>query len=340
MIYVGQHQTENIDDGYMGSGIRIVRAIEKYGVENFEKTILFECSSIEEMNAKEAEIVNEEFIARDDVYNVIVGGENGSWEKVHQQGLHHLGGVNAMKKNKLEGRQIWADFWNSLTVDQKEQWKKLHPKAQKRRWPSWNGKHHSTETKKKMSLAKKGKGCGCENSNYGNNWIHNDELKLRICVPNALYWDYLATGWINGRGSFMSKESREKCRVASQKQIRYHYVNNGSIEKHIAINEAIPEGFQRGRLKGKTWKSKTSKDKRIARSQRLRDKRYQELKPMLEVYETEGFEAVVLKFNYKFTRNNLVQAFKKYIPEYVPNVHTNQTKAKIYQQSLSNVYFN
>ena len=51
---------------------------------------------------------------------VIVGGENGSWEKVHQQGLHHLGGVNAMKKNKLEGRQIWADFWNSLTVDQKE----------------------------------------------------------------------------------------------------------------------------------------------------------------------------------------------------------------------------
>ena len=138
----------------------------------------------------------------------------------------------------------------------------------------------------------------------------------------------------------MSKESREKCRVASQKQIRYYYVNNGSIEKHIAINETIPEGFQRGRLKGKTWKSKTSKDKRIARSQRLRDKRYQELKPMLEVYETEGFEAVVLKFNYKFTRNNLVQAFKKYIPEYVPNVHTNQTKAKIYQQSLSNVYFN
>lgn len=61
----------------MGSGIRIKRAIEKYGIENFEKTILFECSSEIEMNAKEAEIVNEDFIARDDVYNIELGGKGG-----------------------------------------------------------------------------------------------------------------------------------------------------------------------------------------------------------------------------------------------------------------------
>ena len=77
MIYIGQHQTENLNDGYMGSGLRIKRAIKKYGIENFEKTILFECRSIEEMNAKEAEIVNEDFIARDDVYNIELGGIGG-----------------------------------------------------------------------------------------------------------------------------------------------------------------------------------------------------------------------------------------------------------------------
>lgn len=82
MIYIGQHQTENVDDGYMGSGIRIRRAIEKYGLENFEKTILFECKSEEEMNAKEAEIVNEDFIARDDVYNICLGGMDGSWKSL------------------------------------------------------------------------------------------------------------------------------------------------------------------------------------------------------------------------------------------------------------------
>ena len=152
MIYIGQHQTENIDDGYMGSGIRIIRAIKKYGVENFEKTILFDCSSIEEMNAKEAEIVNEDFIARDDVYNIIEGGENGSWQKVHQQNLHRLGGINAMKKNKIEHRRIWADFWNSLSIEEKNQWRQKHPKAMHNQSPfCWKGKHHSEQTKKKMS---------------------------------------------------------------------------------------------------------------------------------------------------------------------------------------------
>ena len=74
----------------MGSGLRIQRAIKKYGVENFEKTILFECSSVEEMNAKEAEIVNEEFIARDDVYNIKLGGEGG-WDYVNASGSNMNG---------------------------------------------------------------------------------------------------------------------------------------------------------------------------------------------------------------------------------------------------------
>ena len=53
---------------------------------------------------------------------------------------------------------------------------------------------------------------------------------------------------------------------------------------------------------------------------------------MLDIYETEGFDAVVLKFNYRYTRNNLVQQFKKYIPEYVPNKHTKNTKAKQFKK--------
>jgi hypothetical protein len=90
MIYVGKHITNNINDSYMGSGLRIRRAIEKYGLENFEKTILFECKSEEEMNAKEAEIVNEDFIARDDVYNIKLGGDGG-WDYLNSTGLNHSG---------------------------------------------------------------------------------------------------------------------------------------------------------------------------------------------------------------------------------------------------------
>lgn len=58
----------------MGSGLLIKRAIEKQGIENFEKEILFIFDSKEEAEFKEAEIVNEEFVQRNDTYNIAIGG--------------------------------------------------------------------------------------------------------------------------------------------------------------------------------------------------------------------------------------------------------------------------
>lgn len=89
--YVGFHKTNNPNDSYLGSGVRLIDAIKKYGVENFKKEILFEFDTQEEAEAKEREIVNLDFVKDRNTYNVSLGGnvcvlygkDNGFYGKTH-----------------------------------------------------------------------------------------------------------------------------------------------------------------------------------------------------------------------------------------------------------------
>jgi len=76
-IYIGQHKTKNLYDGYLGSGKTLNKALNKHGINNFKKEYLFVFDNFEEMNNKEKELVNEEFIKRKDTYNITLGGAYG-----------------------------------------------------------------------------------------------------------------------------------------------------------------------------------------------------------------------------------------------------------------------
>ncbi len=73
-IYVGFHSTDEIEDGYMGSGKLIRRAIEKYGVENFKRTVLFDFDNRHDAETMERRIVDEDFVEDPMTYNMTVGG--------------------------------------------------------------------------------------------------------------------------------------------------------------------------------------------------------------------------------------------------------------------------
>lgn len=76
-IYIGAHKTNNLEDGYMGSGTVISKAKKKYGIENFEKEIIHFLDTADEMFSKEAEIVTKDFIKENTNYNVKSGGFGG-----------------------------------------------------------------------------------------------------------------------------------------------------------------------------------------------------------------------------------------------------------------------
>lgn len=76
-IYIGCHQTDNLDDGYLGSGKALKNAINKYGAENFEKTILEYFDNAEDMFKAEARVVTREFIKGANNYNMSEGGRGG-----------------------------------------------------------------------------------------------------------------------------------------------------------------------------------------------------------------------------------------------------------------------
>ena len=73
-IYVGKHHTDNLSDGYMGSGKIIKQAITKYGIENFTKEYLAFCDTEEKLNWLEKFYIKK-YKAREVGYNLTDGGD-------------------------------------------------------------------------------------------------------------------------------------------------------------------------------------------------------------------------------------------------------------------------
>lgn len=199
-IYVGYHQTENLNDGYFGSGTYLKRAIKKYGLEYFSKDILQFFDSPEEMKNAESVLVNEEFIQDQMTYNIKLGGEGG-WDYVNNNYSEELRYENAMKWNFSHRYRYLNDFIYKEKCNKiiSETIKKNHKLGKLNGSSRFSGKHHSEEAKRNMGILNSIHQSGSGNSNFGKCWIYNLELQESKSIPKDELDFYLEQGWIKGR---------------------------------------------------------------------------------------------------------------------------------------------
>lgn len=75
--YLGVHKCIDLDDGYLGSGTALKRAIKKYGESSFYRKVLFVYDTMDEAYNKEKELVTLDIVNDDSYYNLKEGGTKG-----------------------------------------------------------------------------------------------------------------------------------------------------------------------------------------------------------------------------------------------------------------------
>ena len=185
--YVGMHSTNNINDGYIGSGDRLRRSIRKYGKENFKFEIIEFLPNRTTLRDRERELITEDLLNDKMCMNICFGGGGGyiSPEGV-KKGRESTDRVLREKYGDDFKSKISNGYWGRIKSDQKLLEK--HTESLKNGLKASNfdhsstfrGKTHSDETKKiigeKNSINQKGE----KNSQFGTCWITNGEKNLKI----------------------------------------------------------------------------------------------------------------------------------------------------------------
>lgn len=177
--YIGSHKTDNVQDGYMGSGKFIRDSIAQYGAENHVKEVLgifktraeslqLEHSLIKEKKAKEKELC----------LNKTSGGYSFDYINTTRKNVYVrtqetldkqrsiLAKAQKVFQHKMETEPEYAKKYSQIRSDAIKKYLKTHPNP-------FKGKKHTNEAKAKISATMKVRQAGTNNNQYGTYWITN-----------------------------------------------------------------------------------------------------------------------------------------------------------------------
>ncbi len=209
--YIGKHISNIFEpDKYIGSGTLILKAIKKYGKENFKCRLIEECSSLEELNDREKYWVSYcNSVLDENYYNLAKGGDGGSGRGAGSYWIDKNKRAAALEKQK-----------ESLNNFYKE-----NPYVHSGKNNPMYGKHHTEKAKKVISINSKTSE-GVKNSTRFKGHAHSTESRKKISdALSGRVWitdginskmilkeDILPEGWWYGRklsGETLNRRAKE-----------------------------------------------------------------------------------------------------------------------------------
>jgi group I intron endonuclease len=189
-FYVGMHSTNDLNDGYLGSGDRLRRSIRRNGKDNFKLEILEFLPDRTSLSLREKELINEDLLKDPMCMNLKLGGFGGFVNDVHRDRFIEASKKNLIKgPNKIKQLRLDSEWVKKFSIQVKLGLQKSNFNP-----ATFKGKLHSVETKQKISEAKKGKGIGNVNSQFGTMWITNSTENKKIKKE-----EIIPIGWKPGR---------------------------------------------------------------------------------------------------------------------------------------------
>ena len=186
--YIGQHKQESREkDEYLGSGLHFKRAIKKYGINSFEKTVLDVCETQEQANLLEKKYIAFYKLAGLCQYNIAEGGQGGIIYELHPMlGKKGKDNPNYGQKRHAHSERM-KGAGNPMYGKTGEQSTCFGRTGEKH--PMFN-KEHLEETKKQIGETLKLKYAngerkkpsmeGEKNPAYGRHW-YNNGTEQRFC---------------------------------------------------------------------------------------------------------------------------------------------------------------
>lgn len=186
-IYIGVHRTDNLNDNYMGSGINLKRAIKKYGIDNFKKEIIEYFANEKDMFQREIEIVDADFILREDTYNLTEGGYGRSFSIEHQS-----------RCGKISGKKFYENSSGMFSKEARERnYKYLVSQENLNKLFKMSIKIVESEeirNKRKEKYKEIKHQQGNKNSQFGTMWVTNGKESKKINKK-----EIIPDGWHKGR---------------------------------------------------------------------------------------------------------------------------------------------